>query len=218
MERLIGMPNIEQNLIKMLERPEIQVFLDNGLYNEALVGIMNLCDAVDADLYVVKLMQMLSIEGISLKEMLDHFPVFEVSEIELHERLLDTAEEAIYPIYKMKIKSNPYYKLLVNIFHDVADYCFNPVAVITSDSSIEFYLDFSQDYLVETKQDNENIKELKASEETNLQGVDNYILYDCFDMDKLKSQMQEVLYSYWLDKWNNVILKNKTDDIEGFYD
>ena len=84
MERLIGMPNIEQNLIKMLERPEIQVFLDNGLYNEALVGIMNLCDAVD--------------------------------------------------------------------------------------------------------------------------------------MDKLKSQMQEVLYSYWLDKWNNVILKNKTDDIEGFYD
>jgi hypothetical protein len=30
--------------------------------------------------------------------------------------------------------------------------------------------------------------------------------------------MQEVLYSYWMDKWNNVILKNKTDDIEGFYD
>jgi hypothetical protein len=135
----------------MLERPEIQVFLDNGLYNEALVGIMNLCDAVDADLYVVKLMQMLSIEGISLKEMLDHFPVFEVSEIELHERLIDTAEEAIYSIYKMKIKSNPYYKLLVNIFHDVADYCFNPVATVTSDLNIEFYLDFSQEYLVEIK-------------------------------------------------------------------
>lgn len=209
-------------IINILEKPDVAQLLDLGLYGDVLVYIMN---QYEDDLLLYRFMNLLTSEGITLQEMLGQTPpAFRLNNIRLEERIIDSNQAQVHSMYKATMTDNQYYKLMAKVLVD-PDSFFEPVAILYGADrwnkccSLKVFLDKEQQILVDVIPiDEVFINKFAGSELHQLEDLDWYSIYEIKNLSYLQNLMQTMIYNYWKQYWDRIVIPNKTDDIDGYYD